>query len=255
MNFARYSLPAHPVVAVLVAVSLVGLASRAKPRLAALLARTSPSAASASLAVPLAVACVALPLSAEPTYRSFDYVRILGLNDTRELARRWMLENAADVPADTLGGYGRLYAVEDHLADRCEALLPEGWARPVPRLQFPADQSVQTNEARASWRNTAGAALYPVLFRGTPPALRGRFVVVSRAYLPCDQETVRYDGTDPTGRCYVERARFEPGELACDAQFDEQDHFYAPLWGYDGLVNLGPSIRIYENTCLGPTAR
>lgn len=255
MNFARYSLPAHPVVAVLVAVSLVGLASRAKPHLAALLARTSPSAASASLAVPLAVACVALPLSAEPTYRSFDYVRILGLNDTRELARSWMLENAADVPADTLGGYGRLYAVEDHLADRCEALLPEGWARPVPRLQFPADQSVQTNEARASWRNTAGAALYPVLFRGTPPALRGRFVVVSRAYLPCDQETVRYDGTDPTGRCYVERARFEPGELACDAQFDEQDHFYAPLWGYDGLVNLGPSIRIYENTCLGPTAR
>ncbi|MFN9811512.1 MAG: ArnT family glycosyltransferase [Deltaproteobacteria bacterium] len=252
MNFARYSLPAHPVVAVLVAVSLVGLAARARPRLTALLAR---SRAPRTLAVPLAVGCAALALSAEPTYRSIDYVRILGLNDTRELARTWLLEHAPEVPADTLGGYGRLYAVEDHLADLCEGLVPEGWARPVPRLQFPNDQSVQTTDARSSWRNTAAAALYPVLFRGVPPALRGRFVVVSRPYLPCNQETVRYDGTDPSDRCHVERARFEPGELACDAQFDEQDHFYAPLWGYAGLVNLGPSIRIYENVCLGPSAR
>ena len=114
---------------------------------------------------------------------------------------------------------------------------------------------VRAFQAPSSWRNTASAALYPVLFRGYPPALRARFTVISRAYLPCEQETVRSDGTDPVGECFVERARFEPGELACDAQFDEQDHFYAPLWGYDGLRNLGPSIRIVENVCLAPTAR
>lgn len=246
MNFARYSLPAHPVVAVLVALTLFSVARAARPKLASFLAARGSGAAlapSLALAVPLAL------LTAEPTVRSFDYVRILGLNDTRELARDWILANAPDARFDTLGGYGRLYAVEDHLADRCEALLPEGFRSPVPRLEFRTDQSVQTTEAPASWRNTVGAALYPVLFRGSPPPLRAPWIVVSRPYLPCGQETVRYDGADPPERCYEERARFEPGELACDAVFDEQDHFYAPLWGHAGLRNLGPSIRIYENVC------
>ncbi len=249
MNFARYSLPAHPVIAVLVAVSLHALATRLAPRLAPLLGR---AARGRRLAPEAALASLVLALGAEPTLRSIDYVRILGLTDTRELARAWLLEHAAGVPVETLGGYGRLYAVERRLADRCEALLPEGLARDVPLLDFRGDQSLATSASRASWRETANAALYPVLFRGTPPpSLRSRFVVVSRAYLPCDQETVRYDGTDPPADCYVERARFSPGELACDAQFDEQDHFYAPLWGYAGLEHLGPSIRIYENVCLG----
>ncbi|MBX7195945.1 MAG: phospholipid carrier-dependent glycosyltransferase [Sandaracinaceae bacterium] len=249
MNFARYSLPAHPPLVVLATLSAYALASWARPWIARVLERAGRAP---SGALPLAMASMLLPLSIEPAVRSFDYVRILGLNDTRELARSWVLENLGDAPVETLGGYGRLYAVEDHLADRCEALLPEGWGAPVPRLEYRTDQSVQTNEVRSSWRNTAGAALYPVLFRGSPPALRARYVVVSRPYLPCGQETVRYDGTDPPPRCYVERAHFEPGELACDAQFDEQDHFYAPLWGYDGLVNLGPSIRIFENVCVDP---
>jgi hypothetical protein len=252
MNFARYSLPAHPAVAVLLALSFHAIASALRPRVAAWLSRAGRPR---ELAVPIALAVIVVPLTLEPTVRSFDYVRILGLNDTRELARDWILENVGDAPVETLGGYGRLYAVEDHLADRCEELVPESMRRGVPRLYFSTDQSVQTHEAPSSWRNTASAALYPVLFRGYPPALRARFTVISRAYLPCEQETVRYDGLDPEGACYVERARFEPGELACDAQFDEQDHFYAPLWGYAGLRNLGPSIRIVENTCLPATPR
>lgn len=257
MNFARYSLPAHPVAAVMAAFTLLelgrALASPRSPWRAAVarLARPWMPLGGSASAAPVLVLGATLALSVEPTARSIDYVRILGLNDTRELAQRWILDEIGDdVALETLGGYARLYAVEDRLRDRCTALLPEDLRRPVPRLDFPADQSVQTNDARASWRNTAGAALYPVLFRGSPPYLRSPWVVVSRAYLPCGQETVRYDGTDPSERCYVERAHFGPGEIACDAQYDEQDHFYAPLWGYDGLVNLGPTVRIYENVCL-----
>lgn len=249
MNFARYSLPAHPALAVLVAVSLYALAAAVVPWLEA---RRAPAARQLGATVPITLAVVVLALSAEPTLRSIDYVRILGFHDTRELARDWLHEHAPEVPVETLGGYGRLYAVEPRLAARCEALLPEGMAPWVPRLDFRGDQSVQTHDARSSWRDTAGAALYPVLFRGSPPPLRSRMVVVSRAYLPCDQETVRYDGMELDGACYVERARFEPGELGCEAQYDEQDHFYAPLWGYEGLRNLGPSIRIVENVCLDP---
>lgn len=252
MNFARYSLPAHPPLAALSAITIHALArwlERAALRVPALAVRFAHGALA-----PSAVAFVAIlaALSAEPTVRSVDYVRVLGLNDTRELARAWLLENAPEARLDTLGGYGRLYAVESRLVARCEALLPPALHRPVPRLDFPADQSVQTNESRASWRPTASAALYPVLFRGSPPPLRSPFVVDSRPYLPCGQETVRYDGTDPPERCYRERARFGPGELPCDAVFDEQDHFYVPLWGYAGLRNQGPTVRIFENVCSTP---
>ncbi|GAB4212667.1 MAG: hypothetical protein OHK0013_35710 [Sandaracinaceae bacterium] len=259
MNFARYSLPAHPVTAVMAALTLLALAraaARARP-IATRMGRSPLRVGRWALRPEAALVLGAtVLLSAEPTWRSIDYVRVLGMNDTRELARAWILEHAGeDAALETLGGYGRLYAVEARLRDRCEGLLPEGFRASVPRLDFPADQSVQTNEARASWRNTAAAALYPVLFRGHPPVLRSPWVVVSRAYLPCGQETVRYDGTDPPARCYVERARFGPGEVACDAQYDEQDHFYAPLWGYDGLVNIGPTVQVFENVCSSPSGR
>jgi hypothetical protein len=252
MNFARYSLPAHPVTAVMAAVTLLAVGR------AALRVVPSPPRSGAHTLRYVAVTILGATalLSAEPAWRSIDYVRVLGLNDTRELARAWILEHAGeDAALETLGGYGRLYAVEGRLRDRCAALLPEAFRAPVLRLDFPADQSVQTNESRVSWRSTASAALYPVLFRGYPPVLRSPWVAVSRAYLPCGQETVRYDGTDPPPGCYVERARFGPGEVACGAQYDEQDHFYAPLWGHDGLVNLGPTVRVYENVCLAREGR
>lgn len=261
MNFARYSLPVHPVFAVLAALALLDVAKSARLyALRELLAKTvvtrvatvPPFAGLSADAAGGAVVVLGatLLLAAEPTWRSIDYVRILGLTDTRELARSWMIEHAPDVATETLGGYGRLYAIEHRLDARCTELVPASFRAEEPILDYRVDQSAHTTSARTSWRDTAGAALYPVLFRGSPPRLRSPWVVVSRAFLPCGQETVRYDGQDPDPACYVERAHFGPGDVACGAQYDEQDHFYAPLWGYAGLENLGPSVSIYENVCM-----
>ncbi|MCS6858078.1 MAG: phospholipid carrier-dependent glycosyltransferase [Sandaracinaceae bacterium] len=247
LNFVRYSFPMHPPLAVLSAWALCtisrsisfGITALAKSQKALNPAKTRWPA----LALPLFF------LSLEPTLRSIACTWMLGLTDTRELAVEWLRRNVPDKPIESMGGYGRLYAVEKRLAERCEALLPPSWRTWVPRLDHPFDQSAFANPHPSSWRPTAQAALYPVLYRGTPPpALTSPILAISRAYLPCHVPTVRYDGTDPPP-CYVERARFEPGELNCDARFDEQDHFYAPLWGFQGLKHIGPVVRIYENQC------
>jgi hypothetical protein len=91
----------------------------------------------------------------------------------------------------------------------------------------------------------------PVIFRGTPPPLRAPWLVVGRAVLPCDVPTVRYDGTDPPA-CFTLQATFSPGVPRCGAAYDEQDHFYAPLWGWGELERMGPEIRIFRNDCNVP---
>jgi len=101
----------------------------------------------------------------------------------------------------------------------------------------------------AGRKPTVGAAFRPVIFRGNPPPLRAPWLAIGRAVLPCDVPTVRYDGTDPPS-CYTLQATFSPGTPRCGAAYDEQDHYYAPLWGWGpDLDRTGPEVRIYRNEC------
>jgi hypothetical protein len=75
-------------------------------------------------------------------------------------------------------------------------------------------------------------------------------------YLPCDQPVNEYAVVRPPS-CFTELRRFEPVGIACDAQWDDQDHFYAPLWGYtsdalfsgSGSARIGPLVIVYHDDC------
>lgn len=244
VNFSRYSLPSHPTAAVAAALLLVlvarSLHTHLAPRIQALRGHRLNDGR-------LVIAMAAL-LAAEPTFRSFQFLQLFLATDTREQAYDWIVEHVGHEPLDPMGGYARTYAIEPGLGDRCEELLPVGLRADVPRLYFPNNEAHNANRSPLSWKPTVGAAMGPVIFRGTPPPLRAPWLVVSRAVLPCDVPTVRYDGTDPPA-CFTLEASFSPGVPRCGAAYDEQDHFYAPLWGWGELQRMGPDIRIFRNEC------
>lgn len=245
LNFSRYSLPAHPTAAVAAALLVVlivrALHTHVLPRIAALRSIKNDGRL---------VLAFALLLAAEPMFRGYQMEAMLMTRDTREFAYDWILEHVGHEQIDSMGGYARQYAVETHLADRCQELVPASFRSDVPRLYWPSNDSGVANSSPLSWKPTIGAALMPVIFRGSPPPLRAPWLAISRAVLPCGAPTVRYDGTDPP-ECFTLEATFSPGEPQCGAVYDEEDHFYVPLWGWGDLERMGPEVRIYRNRCGG----
>lgn len=253
LYFARYSLPAHPTACVAAAL-LVVVAVRGLAR--TLERRRSIRMALAHRRHRWALAGVVALLATEPTFRSIEYVGVLRRPDTRDRAVAWLRANAGDTPVALSGGYARPFAVEDHVADACEALLPPSFAQPRRmRLAAAPDRTNLVGNSPATWHPLV-AELIGWSLSVNASRFDAEWVVVAQPWLPCGAPVDRFAAREP-GACYREVRRFEPEGIECDAVWDDQDHFFAPLWGFrrpwsrdaTERVTIGPSIVIYRNEC------
>lgn len=243
LYFARYVLPAQPTACIGAAILIVITArwvARWRPRFDAR----------------VLAAALALVLAVEPTIRSIETTAMFARPDTRDAATAWLRVHAGTEPIDVLGGYSRPLALDDRVVTACEARLPPHFGPPALRLASAIDDSRLITDRPASWHPFAADLVYWGLLHNAPSA-SAHWVAVAQPWLPCGQPVARFAAYDPAASCYREAARFEPEGVACDAMWDDQDHFYAPLWGYQHLWSpssgaasqMGPSIVIYERTC------
>lgn len=248
MYFARYSLPVHPGLAVSAALAVVMFAER----VAAWRARSPEALRPLAMRVTLGLAAL---LALEPTYRSIELDYFLTFPETRELAMRFIREHAGDAPVDVSGNYSRPYAVPPRLLDRCEQALPEPMRRWRMRLGTVPDPAGVVGTRPASWPGEADAAIMNTLHR--PIFHRSaEWLIVTVPYLPCDQPTNPY-GVMEIPACMTQVAEFVPTGVRCDAVFDDQDHIYTPLWGWEwsallpsaGEARIGPRVRVYHDDC------
>jgi hypothetical protein len=252
MYFARYSMPAHPTACVGAALAVVlgarWLAERWRP------ARLATAPHETRVAIFAAVA--ALALGAEPTFRTIELDRVMARPDARERAVAWMRETIGTEPTDMLGNYSRPQAVGTALAEACEARLPEGFAPHALRLAHTTDGSHLVSDRPGSWYPIANDVTYWSQWHTTPSPTTP-YVLAAQPWLPCGTPTQTFQSYVPPASCYRELRRFEPEGVHCDAMWDDQDHFYAPLWGYDRLwtpsspeaAQWGPVLVVYERTC------
>lgn len=253
LYFARYSMPAHPTACVGAAILLVIVFRWLARRREKTVVRSEADARWRMLAF----SGLVIVLAAEPTWRSIEMTAAFARPDTRERAVAWMRAHAHDQPIDVVGGYSRPLAVHDRVADRCEELLPASFgAPPALRLQGASDSSRLITDRPASWHPFAADIVYWGLLHNAPSAT-AHWMMVAQPWLPCGQPVARFAAYDPPASCYREAARFEPEGVDCDAMWDDQDHFYSPLWGFSRpwspsspeAARIGPSIVIYERTC------
>ncbi len=251
MYFGRYSLPIHPGLAVASGVVIV-LGARAIARL-----RAVSDAEQRTLASRIAVA-LTLILVAEPTYRSVAFDLALMAPETRELVARYVHTHIGNEPVDVSGGYSRVYGVPPLLADRCEQALPPQLRTWVMRLGTASDPVGLVRGTPASWPVVSHQAIIGEV-HGPYYPYTSDWALMTLPYLPCDQPVQRF-GADEPGACYHEVARFEPEGIACDAMWDDQDHLYAPLWGWEASsvfssfehARIGPSVVLYHDECASP---
>ncbi len=258
MYFGRYALPLHPSACVSAALVIV-VASAALVRWWEARRKASALQGDALVRRSMQVALgVGMLLAAEPTFRSIETDAVLLVPETRERAMTWLHQHAGDTPIDYNGDYARPYAVDPEVAAACEALLPddlEGW---VPRLQIEGDSSRYATSVPGAWAPLVNEVITEARSR-RPPRITAEWALVARPWLPCDQPTNPFFSYAPP-RCYREVARFEPEGIECDSVWDDQDHFYMPMWGFTRpwtpsrpeATRWGSSIVIYHSECPGP---
>jgi hypothetical protein len=241
MYFVRYSLPIHPGLAITAALFVVLGAERI----------------AAWRAIPprrVALGLVAV-LAIEPTLRAIELDAFLTRPETRDVAMRYVHELAGDAPVDVSGNYARLYAVPPRLLAGCEAALPPSMRRWVMRLGTYPDPGTQPSGSPAFWAQTADQAIVQTLHRPTFTRT-SEHLLVTMPYLPCEQPVNEYAVAYPPS-CYTELRRFDPVGIACDATWDDQDHLYAPLWGWTSEAifagadqpRIGPRVIVYRDDC------
>jgi hypothetical protein len=250
MYFARYSLPIHPGLAVAAGLAIV-MAARA-------IASWCAKDAAARLTLGHRMVWIStLLLVVEPTLRTIDFDLVFSRPETRDVAREYLHEHVGDAPIGISGGYSRQWAITPSLADRCEARLPPGLRSWVPRTASGAD--ALSDGTPASWPTMSHQAIIGSL-HGPHYAGASEWSLVALPYLPCDQPVQRFGAALP-GVCDHEVARFEPSSIECSAMWDDQDHLYAPLWGWSfgapffagaHTPLMGPQIVLYHHECPPP---
>lgn len=248
MYFARYSLPIHPGMAISAALAVVMFAERFGAW------RVRRGSKTPALAMRSAFALAGL-LALEPTFRSIELDYYLTFPETRELAMRFVHAHAGTAPVDVSGNYARPYGVPPRLLDRCEEALPPPMRRWVMRLGTVPDPASVVGSRPGSWPAVGDAAIMETLHR--PVFHRtSDWLVVAMPYLPCEQAVNQYAVMMPPA-CYTEVARFEPTGIGCDAVYDDQDHIYSPLWGWEwsallpgeGEARIGPRVLVFHDDC------
>lgn len=220
--FVRYALPLLPLLCVAAAVG-IGHLLRQRPARAAVLA--------AVLAAPSMLASV-------------QQVRMMALDDTRELARRW-IESHVDSGA-RIGMTGSDYG--------------------HPRLH-PTSECLQRRLEEARQHHQAGRRLQLALnLSGYPPDPAYDLVELRQQVVPGDLQRTGIDwlivqrhplpyAQVPTGLESDLAGRspavvFEPAGLQMPlSAFDRLDAWYLPYAGHVGMTRPGPELRIYR---LGP---
>ena len=242
MYFARYSLPEHPGLAVFGALAVVMTAKWIAERW------------QRPIAMRLAMAITAL-LALEPTWRSIELDWFLCLPETRDLALRYVHQLAGDQNVDVSGNYARVYGQPPRFLEACEEILPPPMRRWVMRLGTYPDSGSLASGRPGSWPVIGETGMMGPLHRPTYTR-SAEWLLLTMPYLPCDQPVNEYAVVRPPS-CFTELRRFEPVGIACDAQWDDQDHFYAPLWGYtsdalfsgSGRARIGPLVIVYHDDC------
>ena len=248
MYFARYSLPIHPGMAIAAGLAVV-LGAR---RFAAWRARDRKAIPQLATRTALAIT---LLLALEPTWRSIELDWFLCLPETRDLALRYVHTLAGNAPVDVSGNYARVYGLPPRLLESCEEVLPAPLQHWVMRLGTYVDPGSLASSRPGSWPVVATAGIMGPLHSPTY-SRSAEWLLLTMPYLPCDQPVNEYAVVHPPA-CYTELQRFEPVGIACDAQWDDQDHFYAPLWGYTsaallsdaGSARIGPLVIVYHDDC------
>lgn len=248
MYYARYSLPMHPGLAVSAALAVVLAVKWA----AEMRARRTPGARTPVLPIVFALAAL---LTIEPTFRSFEYDYFLSRPETRDLALRYVHHLVGDARVDVSGNYARVYGVPPRLLEGCEEALPPPLRRWVMRLGTAPDPGSLASGRPGSWPLVADAAIMQTLHRPTYSRTEN-LLLLTMPYLPCDQPVNEYAVVHPPA-CFTEIQRFEPVGIACDATFDDQDHIYAPLWGWTSEAlfagsdapRIGPLVIVYRDDC------
>jgi hypothetical protein len=250
MYFARYSLPIHPTLCVAAAVALVlgteALVDRFRKRRP--MTAIDPERVR-EVALLGAIALVAL----EPTLRSIEIVSAMHTPETRERAAAYVHAHVGDAPIDITGGYSAMYGVPPRTAEACTEMLPPGFAPWVIRWGNATDPFRSVSAPPGTWSVLSEQTMFGP---HRPSAQRNsEWMLVTDPYQPCGRPFARFTSYDPPA-CYTEVQRWEPEGIDCDAMWDDQDHFYAPLWGFsrpwwtsaDGS-RIGPRVILYRNEC------
>lgn len=253
MYFARYALPIHPTLCVAAALALVLGTRELVDRWRARRPRSFSAEQTARHQQLALLAAVGL-FTLEPTLRSIEMVSAMHTPETRERALAYVHAHVGDAPVDVQGGYARVHAVAPRTAEACSAILPRGFAPWVVRWgNAQTDPVADVSPLPATWPVLGDATMFGPHH---PSARRdSEWMLVTDPYLPCGRPGARFTAQDPPD-CYTEVQRWEPEGIACDAMWDDQDHFYAPLWGFsrpwwtsaDGS-RIGPRVVLYHDDC------
>lgn len=231
--FMRYTQPLYPALAVLALVIPVELlATRG----------VAPTDRRFLAAAPLVVA-LALAL---PAWHAARSVALMREHDTRDLAHAWMTEHLA--PGQTVLSQSSFLAVstaDAQAIEACSEALGPALARPaIPHGQH-GNWRTWVEDGPRGWGPLVREFLSRSSDRGT---LAADYVIQAQPQLACGH-TVLFGRPSLLPDCWVEVARFAPGEASCDTLYDTFDMFMQPVLRPHAIERPGPIVVISKNEC------
>ncbi len=232
--FMRYTQPLFPALAVLALLVPVELLATYRVDLRDLRFR---------IAAPVVV-LLALALPAWHAVRADALMLRL---DTRDLAAAWLVEHRQD--GETVLSQSSFIAVstaDEQAIAACVEALPASLRRPAIPHGHQGDWQTWVEQGPAGWGPLVREFLVRSTDRGSTAA--AAYVAQTQPQLTCGEEVV-FGRPSPLPECYVEAARFAPGDSSCETLYDTFDMYMQPLLWPHEVERPGPLVVIHRNEC------
>jgi len=222
--FFRYALPLFPVATILAAIALRQVTDYV-------------SAKTTSIVLAIVVTAVA----AEPVCASVRLVTLMGREDTRVLARKWIESNVPE--GQTVANLGGTFG-EVQIRD----INSEGWWISAYYQSFTPEEKDLADFVEERIRDNRPLYQTTNYFRavrsGSDPKPFPSLVITHEHPLPYSDVTA--DQVQALEATWSLLAEFAPGPArSLDAFYDREDAFYLPMSGFGGLERSGPVIKIW----------
>jgi hypothetical protein len=205
---------------------------------------------------PAATALLAILTLTPPAMQLAQFDRLLGRNDTRDLAREWLVSRGEGKTVLSEGAYAHVQAIEARHAQFCRQELPAALWRPTPvlasSLQTPPSGPGEAGWASIGFAGTFWYVLHEGDQRVSLPDLHDEAAPDFLAQGRGPRSIASLSGEDHWGPrdpvCWQEVAHFSPGDLEAPV-WDAYDAFFTPFTHLSALQRPGPEIFVYENRC------
>lgn len=226
--FARYASPLIPALAACAGVGGVALANRFDELIYLRVRR-----------LPVALIAIALAATLPPALRLAQFDRLLARTDTRDLAQRWMEENAPGASVESFGGWAHVQVLEPAALSACATALKAEVPVAAPTL---AARTKGWGELIARGRSAWETLGQRLLARSLDDRKgKASHILYARGPWPIGDQGASMGRPDP--RCWSQAASFSPGHPA--GEYDVYDGFHMPFTSFAGAERPGPEVTIF----------